>query len=375
MKKINCAVFISDVGFGHMVRQRQVIQELLRVFKNISITVYNKNNLKILKKSFQNKIKYRENFNNIYLYKTKNGLLDLRRTKKEVHNWESNAKKFLKNKYYELSKYDFFISDLVPEISYFAFIKGKPCFSICHYTWDWFFDKIFKKNRNTLLMKEYTNLSSKIYFPPFTHKAILRDTKKFKLVNFVSNKLLKSNFLKNKKKKTILIMNNGTKTLSLKIAKIIPILNELRNYNFYISTSKLQKKLLQKVKMSKNIFLINNSLRSMYNFIKNADLIIARGGYNTITECLVYRKPSILAEEKNNPEIMENLSNIKKKNLAAIIKDHEWRPKTFKKMIDRFFKYRINFIISNLKKFRIKNNGAQDIVKDIKKELKLKKIL
>jgi UDP-N-acetylglucosamine:LPS N-acetylglucosamine transferase len=170
-------------------------------------------------------------------------------------------------------------------------------------------------------------------------------------------------------------MNNGTKTLSLKIAKIIPILNELRNYNFYISTSKLQKKLLQKVKMSKNIFLINNSLRSMYNFIKNADLIIARGGYNTITECLVYKKPSILAEEKNNPEIMGNLSNIKKKNLAAIIKDHEWRPKTFKKMIDRFFKYRINFIISNLKKFRIKNNGAQDIVKDIKKELKLKKIL
>ena len=56
MKKINCAVFISDVGFGHMVRQRQVIQELLRVFKNISITVYNKNNLKILRKSFKNKI-------------------------------------------------------------------------------------------------------------------------------------------------------------------------------------------------------------------------------------------------------------------------------------------------------------------------------
>ena len=88
MKKINCAVFISDVGFGHMVRQRQVIQELLRVFKNISITVYNKNNLKILRKSFKNKIKYRENFNNIYLYKTKNGLLDLRKTKKEVYNWE-----------------------------------------------------------------------------------------------------------------------------------------------------------------------------------------------------------------------------------------------------------------------------------------------
>ena len=37
MKKIKVAIFISDVGFGHMVRQREVIYLLLKKIKNIEI--------------------------------------------------------------------------------------------------------------------------------------------------------------------------------------------------------------------------------------------------------------------------------------------------------------------------------------------------
>ena len=68
MKKIiNCAVFISDVGFGHMTRQRQIILELLKNFKRIKITIFHKKNLEIMKKTFNKKIYYVENFNNIKL--------------------------------------------------------------------------------------------------------------------------------------------------------------------------------------------------------------------------------------------------------------------------------------------------------------------
>ena len=87
MPKIKCAIFISDVGFGHMVRQRQIILELIKQFKNISITVFHSKNLKVLKKSFGNKIKYVKNFNNIFLYKK-----DLEGIKKIISDCENYTK-------------------------------------------------------------------------------------------------------------------------------------------------------------------------------------------------------------------------------------------------------------------------------------------
>ena len=64
---MKCAVFISDVGFGHMVRQRQIILRLRKEIKNIKITIFHKKNLKILKKTFGNKVSYVNNYNNITL--------------------------------------------------------------------------------------------------------------------------------------------------------------------------------------------------------------------------------------------------------------------------------------------------------------------
>ncbi len=84
MANPKCAIFISDVGFGHMVRQRQIIFELLKQFNKISITVFHMRNIQVLKKSFGNKIRYVKNFNNIALCKTPSGLLDISNTKKQI---------------------------------------------------------------------------------------------------------------------------------------------------------------------------------------------------------------------------------------------------------------------------------------------------
>ena len=37
MKKTGIAVYISDVGFGHMIRQREIIKNLLLKFKNLKL--------------------------------------------------------------------------------------------------------------------------------------------------------------------------------------------------------------------------------------------------------------------------------------------------------------------------------------------------
>ena len=50
----------------------------------------------------------------------------------------------------------------------------------------------------------------------------------------------------------------------------------------------------------------------MHRLIEYVDFLVARGGFNTVTEILIFKKPALLIEEKNNPEIDKNLfSNAK----------------------------------------------------------------
>ena len=60
MKKVKVAIFISDVGFGHMVRQREIIRQLFKSFKNLEITVINFEHIEILKENFGKKINYKK---------------------------------------------------------------------------------------------------------------------------------------------------------------------------------------------------------------------------------------------------------------------------------------------------------------------------
>ena len=71
MKKTRIAVYISDVGFGHMIRQREIIKYLLLKFKNSEITIVNALQLEILRETFKDKVKYLKRFNNIELFKSK----------------------------------------------------------------------------------------------------------------------------------------------------------------------------------------------------------------------------------------------------------------------------------------------------------------
>ena len=52
-KNLNCGIFISDNGFGHMVRQRSIIKQFLIHFPNINIKVFNHSHLVHLKKNLK----------------------------------------------------------------------------------------------------------------------------------------------------------------------------------------------------------------------------------------------------------------------------------------------------------------------------------
>jgi hypothetical protein len=48
-------------------------------------------------------------------------------------------------------------------------------------------------------------------------------------------------------------------------------------------------------------------LRNLHSHIPKMDFIIARGGFNTLTECLISKVPSMLVQEDGNPEVGENI--------------------------------------------------------------------
>ena len=182
MKKIKAAIFISDVGYGHMVRQREVIRQLLKNFNQIEITVINVDHIEILKETFGKKINYKKRYNNITLYKNQNSFFDLEKSQKSINKQPKSfpdTKKFIKKNF---SNFSFFISDYVPEVFKIATDLKIPAFGVCHYTWGWYFSKIKNSNPAIIkLLKKYESSATKTYFPPFTPSKILLDYKKKKL--------------------------------------------------------------------------------------------------------------------------------------------------------------------------------------------------
>ena len=67
-----------------------------------------------------------------------------------------------------------------------------------------------------------------------------------------------------------------------------------------------------------NLFPISG-LKNMHSYIASIDFIIARGGFNTITECLILKKPALLMYETNNKEILYNISQSLKKVVILFI--------------------------------------------------------
>ena len=95
-KNIKAAIFISDEGFGHVVRQRCIIEELLKKFKkNIQITVVTSKNILLLNEYFGNSVNYINYNNGIESIKNSKGELNVNATKRVFDRWLKNHKKIL----------------------------------------------------------------------------------------------------------------------------------------------------------------------------------------------------------------------------------------------------------------------------------------
>jgi len=369
MKKI--CIFISDDGYGHIIRQSAIISLLLKKIKNIKITVVTKSKILLLKERFGNQILFDEYYNNISTFKNKDASLNVKKTKEMFSNWMQKSNTWIKRnekKYYDV---DLFISDFVPDAFKLAKILNKPCIGVAHFTWDWFYGKIYSsKDKTYKYLTKLISYAHKLYFPPFTPTSIIKKyKKKIKNINFIL-----SDFIYQKKKvnrRKCLIMDNGAQNLRNLIIKTIPYLGKIKEFEFIIRTDNLTNK-SKKIIMSSSNLIPVTGLKNTHSKITEADIIIARGGFNTISECLSLKKPSILFNEKNNPEVYENIINVKKNNYASLMNLDDWG-KNFEKRIKIFYLKDYDKIKSNLKRMNFSTNGPTQIFKEINSFLKSKK--
>lgn len=367
LSEIKIAIFISDVGFGHMARQRCIIRELEKQFLNCKILIINRSVIDIIEQTFKEKHTYLNLYNNITLFKTKSGYFNKAKTNQQFKKWFKNKNKIFKLKT-KLKNFDLIISDFVPEAFELAKELKIKSYGVCHYTWSWFFEKTNYKNKNEIrILKEIESKANKIFFPPFTPKDIFfnLEQKKYKKINFITEKKNNKKFSKNNKP-IVLIMDNGTRTLNKKISQTLPEIKKNKKFHFYIGTNSLDKNHKNFILNADNITPVLG-LKSIYEQILKSDLVIARGGFNTISECLIYKKAALISEEKNNPEITSNLKIIFKQKIAGEMKFSHWG-KNFNQRLEQFYRFEKNKIEKKIEKLNYLSNGSIQVVNYIKKE-------
>ena len=368
-KKINIGFFISDDGYGHAARQSSIISYLLKnnKKKKFQIHVYGNKIIKKIKNEFKNKIKYQKFDNIIQTKKNFDGSLSLSRTKKIFSFWKKNKKVLIKKVKSKVKKFDLLISDSVPHVFDAANELNIKALNISHFTWDWFYLKTFKRDMiYNELVKSYKK-SDKFIFPPLTDPEILKIyKKKIKKVNFiVTDSFVRKRlpFFKRKRISQCIIMDNGSRVLSTKILKIIKHLKEFNDLNFIISANSFNINQIQNIKKIKNCK-IEKDLKSIHKYIPQCDFLIARGGFNTITECLILKKPTILYNETKNIEVKKNISFLVEKGLSYPI-NREFFTNSFKKKIDYFRNYKLNKINKIFLRYKFKGNGSDQAGKII----------
>jgi len=279
-------------------------------------------------------------------------------------------KKWIKYMRKKFPNPDYIISDSVPQAFELAKELNVKSLNISHFTWNWFYKKHYLQNKKRdrvfdELNKSY-NLADCFLILPLTPKEIVNNYKfKSKNINFII-----SDFENKRKKNYIMIcviMDNGTKTLSKLIEKSIPFLKYIKNVFFYVGIKNFNEEIKNEIANSKNIIPIYG-LRKIHHTIPMSDFVIARAGFNTITETLILKKPSIFFNEIKNEETSHNIKMLRELKIISIIKKNEWG----ENIINRI-KYFINFekkaLEKRISKGNFLSNGADQAVNYILKDL------
>lgn len=359
---MNCKVYITDEGFGPIVRQNAILLELLRRDSSLKVTLQLEKHLEQAKAIMPN-FEFRKKYNNITWHKTADGFPDVKAIEKEYQNYIQVSDNYI-NEEKSSFNYDFIISDFVYEAFELAALNKVPSFGVAHFTWDWFFSKLYPPPVKSEVLGRFFDFASKaevIYFPPFTPQEILRHySRKAKNVPLIVGDHIPKQNVKKQGKVNVLIMDSGSGVLHQQIKKALEQLHKLKDFHFFISD--------QFQISGENITAINKD-EFFIDYISQMDLVVGRAGFNTISECIALRTPMLLLSEAMNPEMNENIINIKHEGLGSFISLEQFAGNLIN-YLPAFMDTEYKNISKSLKSHSYACNGAEVIAEDILNHLR-----
>lgn len=350
-------IYITDEGFGPLVRQSAIVEELLRLNSGLQITLQTSRHIDAAQRIFKG-IGFIDKFNNISWDKTPEGSPDIERIRKAYANYKIISEDFIYHEQAEFN-YSFAISDFVYE----AFEIGKnarvPVFGVSHFLWDWFFSKLYPAPLNDGLLKRFISqakLARVLYFPPFTPSEIINNYKGIvKEVPLIVRKTKANIQAPSGNRFNILIMDSGSEVLHRQLLNGLESLRSLTDFHFFISSS---------FDISGDNFTVIDKNALFVDYIPFMDLVISRAGFNTISECIAYRTPMLLIVEAMNPEMNENIIQMKDCGLGSFVSIDKF-VKSVHSFLPRFVDHEYPFIRQHMDEHEYQTDGARVIAEDI----------
>lgn len=351
-------IFLSDEGFGHIVRQRAVVDELRRFIPELEVVVQTKIQADAAAR-FISGARIIPRFNNITWDKKPNGSPDLIRIRERFSNYLKTSEDYVHAEMAEEETFNFMVSDFVYEAFEVAHRLRIPSFGVAHFTWDWFFSKLYPPAVHTDVIEHFMKMAeraTRLYFPPFTPEEIIHHYHGKALeVPLILRSGIEHKSIRHNDKFNVLIMDSGAGVLSEPIRKALTSVSSLTEFQFFAS---------EKFATGQQNLTAIPLDHLMVDYVSDMDLVIGRAGFNTISECIGLRTPMLLIGEAMNPEMSENILLLKKQNLGSFISMETFENHLGKYLPD-FLKHEYGYIKNMMNQHEIETNGAEVIVKDM----------
>lgn len=356
---------ITGIGYGHPIREYSIIKELLNKHPKTQIKILTYGTSYLF---------FKDHFDTIKIdgarlpdyefdYKIRKIFLaNILYPLKYLRNLN------IVNKVIKEFKPDLVITDFEPSGIIASSTKKLRVLTIFNYNPNTFLDykkenKInFTTNIQTSYINHYYKISKEVIIPtlfgPYRreNKFIFTNPMVRKLPNELPSELKIMEKLKLKKKPIIITIGGSNFGLSLleQIINILPTFDEefiIFGYNY------------SKEKIAKNIT-IYSFKPNFLEYLKVCKGIITLAGHNTLSELIVYKKPSLIFPINNHIEQILNAYEIEKRNCGIVKKLKSNDYDTLKKYIHDFIK-RIPQLQETLNKISVEGTGAKEIVKII----------
>lgn len=358
MSNLKFKTFLSDEGYGHIVRQRAIIEAMRSLHSGLDITIQTSRHLDAAKHLIKG-VKAIDRYNNITWHKGHNGSPDLDLIFNEYETYFDRSVSFVENELAEWEGYDFLISDFVYEAFPLAMRQGVPAFGVAHFTWDWFFAKLYPPPISTKVMNSFFRMAKQataLYFPPFTPEEILR----YYHENAIQVPLIMRSEINHKSttpnsKFKVLIMDSGAGVLRQSILKAMKTVEELTDFEFFVSSN-------LEIEQNNISFIDKDEL--MVDYIGEMNLVIGRAGFNTISECIGLRTPMLLIGEAMNPEMNENILNLKREGLGTFISMETFET-GLNEYLPHFLDHEYKSLLLNMQNHELPVDGAHVIANNI----------